>query len=536
MMEHNNTHKNTNHLDVKIVVQRAKTSFTNALQGEDELRDIYDLAMPNRNVFKNESDKTTDIFDSTAVNSTMRFANRLQTELTPPFQRWGELKPGPVHEKTEKTKLKRLIEDLQFVSKVVHGALQSGGFTTAAHECYQDLAAGQAALAIMPGDMNAPVRYTAFPQAETATELGQWDQIIGLHIKKKIDANQILNFWPKGKLSDKMKEMVKAGDSDGNSKKTKLDIFISYIWQKNETWEYHVTWPDDNFSIFTQEFPYQPFAAPRWSRLAGDSRGRGPLHVALPDIKTINKVKELLLMSAALAIVGIYTIVDDGVVNPNTVRLVPGALIGVSSNGSGFAGPSIKQLETGRNFDLTQLLLEDLRISIKKALLDDQLPPDAGPVRSATEIVQRIKELAQDSGAAFGRLYDEWIVPIFKATIAILQQQKIIPSDLDIPIDSLNFKIQVTSPLARIQDIQDLEGVIQYLNITKDTMGEETAEVAVKMEELNGWIAKRLGVPMRFIRNEEEREEVKQQFAEIVKQQNAANQGVGQGPTVAAAA
>jgi len=150
--------------------------------------------------------------------------------------------------------------------------------------------------------------------------------------------------------------------------------------------------------------------------------------------------------------------------------------------------------------------------------------------------VQRIKELAQDSGAAFGRLYDEWIVPIFKATLAILQQQKIIPSDLDIPIASLNFKIQVTSPLARIQDIQDLEGVIQYLNITKDTMGEETAEVAVKMEELNGWIAKRLGVPMRFIRNEEEREEVKQQFAEIVKQQNAANQGVGQGPTVAAAA
>ena len=45
------------------------------------------------------------------------------------------------------------------------------------------------------------------------------------------------------------------------------------------------------------------------------------------DIKTLNKTLELLLKNASLAISGIYTAADDGVLNPNNIRITPGAII-----------------------------------------------------------------------------------------------------------------------------------------------------------------------------------------------------------------
>ena len=52
--------------------------------------------------------------------------------------------------------------------------------------------------------------------------------------------------------------------------------------------------------------------------------------------------------------------------------------------------------------------------------MDRSLPPDAGPVRSATEIVERIKELQVDIGPAFGRIMKELVVPLVMRTLQIL--------------------------------------------------------------------------------------------------------------------
>ena len=56
--------------------------------------------------------------------------------------------------------------------------------------------------------------------------------------------------------------------------------------------------------------------------------------------------------------------------------------------------------------------MKDLQDSIKKQLLDDGLPPDDMSARSATEIVAKQKELAQNLGSAFGRLITEALIPI----------------------------------------------------------------------------------------------------------------------------
>ena len=501
------------------MLARAKSAFKTQKPDSTEIREIYKYAMPNRNVFDTEEDRMIGVYDSTAISATARFANRLQTDLTPPFQKWFVLKAGPLVIDENERLAKN--ERLQLISDITRAAMTSGGFTTAGHELYQDLAAGQGVMLILPSMQGAPVRYISVPSTQSATENGEWGEQIGLHWKRKLLISQLDNFWPNAKFSEDLGSKVKIDTSE-----EKVNVFMSFVRDKDNIakWDYIVTVDLMDEVIFQQKFNYKPFVAPRWSKQPGDDRGRGPLQLAIPDIKTINKVKELLLASAALAIVGAYTVIDDGVLNADNLSIEPGALIPVSSNGSGFSGPSIKELPTGRNFDITQLVLDDLRTSIKKIMLDDQLPPELGAVRSATEIVARAKELAQDSGAAFGRLYDEYLVPVIQATIAILTDFGVIKDEIE--IDNLEFSVQILSSLARVQDLADIETIIQYVEIAAGIAGPDALLVTTKLNELLPWIAERMGVPAKFIRSEDERTE----FEKIRAAQIAAEGGI---PTAA---
>ena len=66
-----------------------------------------------------------------------------------------------------------------------------------------------------------------------------------------------------------------------------------------------------------------PFICFRWGTCAGEVYGRGPLFNALSDIKVTNKVMEMVLENAQMAISGIYQMEDDGVINIDTINLVP---------------------------------------------------------------------------------------------------------------------------------------------------------------------------------------------------------------------
>ena len=45
------------------------------------------------------------------------------------------------------------------------------------------------------------------------------------------------------------------------------------------------------------------------------------------------KVKELVLKNASLAVSGVYPAAADGVLNPQTIQITPGAIIPVARNG-----------------------------------------------------------------------------------------------------------------------------------------------------------------------------------------------------------
>ena len=95
-----------------------------------------------------------------------------------------------------------------------------------------------------------------------------------------------------------------------------------------------------------------------------------------------------------MSISGIYQMEDDGVINPDTINLVPGTIIPKAMGSAG-----LQPIQAAGRFDVAQLVLGDLRLNIKRALYNDMLGnPDKTPA-TATEIAERMADLSRRMGA-----------------------------------------------------------------------------------------------------------------------------------------
>jgi len=256
-----------------------------------------------------------------------------------------------------------------------------------------------------------------------------------------------------------------------------------------------------------------PWVVSRYMKVAGEIYGRGPVLTALPDIKTLNKTKELLLKNASLAITGVYTAADDGVLNPATIKITPGAIIPVARNG-GPQGEALKPLPRAGDFNVSQIVINDLVQSIKRTLLDESLPPDNMSARSATEVVERMKELAQNLGSAFGRLINETMIPLVTKILEVMDDDGII--NLPLRVNGLEVKVSPVSPLAMAQNLDEINSIVQFMQIAQG-LGPE-AQLAIKPGAVIDYIADKLGVPASVRANEQERKAQMEQMAQMAQQ------------------
>jgi hypothetical protein len=240
----------------------------------------------------------------------------------------------------------------------------------------------------------------------------------------------------------------------------------------------------------------------RYMKVAGEIYGRGPLMTALPDIKTLNKTIELLLKNASLAVAGVYTAADDGVLNPNTVKLTPGAIIPVARNG-GPQGEALKPLPRAGDFNVTQLVINDLRQNIKRILLDESLPPDNMSARSATEIVERMKELSQNLGSAFGRLINETMIPLTAKILEVMDERGLI--DMPLRVNGLEVRVVPVAPLAMAQNMEEVSAIMQYAQIMATPTFGTDGQLALKTDVLPDYLGDKLGVPLAVRNTQAER-------------------------------
>jgi antitoxin component of RelBE/YafQ-DinJ toxin-antitoxin module len=186
----------------------------------------------------------------------------------------------------------------------------------------------------------------------------------------------------------------------------------------------------------------------------------------------------------------------------------------VARNG-GPQGESLRPLPRSGDPQLSQIVIDQLQMSIKKILLDESIPRDDMSARSATEIQQRIQELAQNLGSAFGRLITEVMTPIVQRTLQIMDAQNLI--ELPLKVNGLEVKIKPVSPIAQSQNNQDINNVIQFAQIVSQ-LGPE-GQTILKIGKMADYIAEKLGIPANLTNSEEERAMIVQQTQELIQQQ-----------------
>ena len=494
--------------------------YNAAWQRKENWRSLYEqcyqYALPQRNLFDGYWEdgqsgriKNLQVFDSTAVHGVQRFANRLQSGLFPPDKNWMELFPGTeIPEDSQEV----VREGLQSISQKFFSILRQTNFDLAMGEFLLDLSVGTGVMLVQPGDDLQPIRFQSIPQYLVALEEGPQGTVENVYRKMRVAAENIPVIWPDSELPDVLKKKIQDAPQE------MINLQESTILNVSEgDYGYYVCYKasDTETSMLVyRKLKISPWIVSRFSKVAGEVMGRGPVVSALGDILTLNKAVELLLKNASLNISGVYTAVDDGVLNPQTIRIVPGAVIPVASNG-GARGSSLQPLQRAGDLQLTQIVLQDLRMNIKRTLLDDSLPPDNMSARSATEIVERMRELATNLGSAFGRLITETMVPLVRRSMHIMDEAGLIT--LPLRVNGLEVRVVPVSPLAKAQHLDDIQDAMQWAQISS-SLG-PVAQSTIKADAVADYVADKLGVPTALRTSGEERQELEQQIGQMMQQQ-----------------
>ena len=449
-------------------------------------RDCYAHALPSRG--PNRAGGATDTtYDGTAADAVEQLAASLLAELTPPWSSWLALEPAAGVTTSEARALAPMLED---AGRRILAQFHRSNFAVELHQCFLDLACvGTATLAFEEaptGDASA-FGFTAVPADDIFIEAGPGGQVRGHFRINRLRAVDILQRYDPWRLGpdlaerlqrepDRRLELVEAVLAEGQG-----HVYAAFLGGGG----------GDSVLLEQGHFQTSPFITFRWTKGAGDVYGRSPVMTALPDVKTANKVVELVLKNASMAITGMWQADDDGVLNPHNVRLQPGAVIPKAPGSSG-----LTPLETPGRFDVSDLILDDLRARIRHTLLVDRLGPVKDARMTATEVLERSSESARLLGAVYGRLHAELIDPLIRRALVILARRGEVPAAV---LDRRVVEPRHQGPLARAQARDDVRHVLSWIEQTQ-RLGAEAGDT-VDVPAVARWLARTLGVPAELVRD-----------------------------------
>jgi len=426
------------------------------------------------------------LFDATAADAAEQLAASLLAELAPPWSRWFGLVPARAATQAGGAP-EPLVATLAEAAETLQGHLDRSNFALELHQAFLDLVvAGTGVLSVEeapPGDPSA-LRFRAVPLREAVLEEGASGRLDTVFRVLRLTEAELRARFPAAPLPPLR------GERDA-----KLRV-VEAAWPDPRTGHRFAAVLDaeDGPPLLLAEgrFAESPFIAFRWLKLPGETYGRGPVAKALPDIRTANKVVELILKNASIAATGIWQAEDDGVLNPATIRLVPGAIIPKAAGSAG-----LTPLAAPGNFDVSQIVLQDLRARIRSALLADRIAQAEKSAMTATEVMERSATAARLLGATYGRLQAELLTPLIARCLAVLRRRGEIPPAV---LDGREVRLVYASPLARVQARADAADTILFLEAAAKLGGEAAASVDAGAAAR--WLARTLGAPPEILRPE----------------------------------
>lgn len=521
-------------LTITQLKERMKQAWSEKELWRGQLDDAYALCFPTRNRHGQGhvpgDEPGSVVYDSTLMASNINLANKIQADVFPAFDEWLKLVPGVAFNSQIVSPQQRqeVQGRLDQVNAVHEAAMDVSNFDQTVNEMLLDYNVGQGTMMVLEGENPTPLQYVGVNPAQVAMDEGPFGTIGAYFRKHPVFPRNVRAEWGTHDTNPSIwpgwwDEW--ANDVDNN--KTRIIVEeASYFSPEEKTWYFVLIAPsaeegvpneevvEGGVKLIEKKMEQTVWLSPRWNKEAGEVYGRGPVLYALPNAKVLNRTIELILKNASVTLFPPMTYIDDMEFNPAMFSMAPGYLNAVARNG-GSLGKSVEPLQIGGDLRMAQLVLEELKASIKKLMLDDQLPPPTGAVHSPTEIMARQRELQRNESAPFGRLNKEFIRPLAQKNLNILSKKGFIES---IEIDGLVIDLQVMNPQA---DIKNEEAVLKLQRTIEvaQSITPELPMLTLNIEDIPRYVGEKMGIPNSLLRSTEEMNQMQDQAAQIQQQQ-----------------
>ncbi len=488
----------------KMVLERYQKAKERRGVWESHWQECYDFALPQRSGFFSQSvpgEKRSDkLFDGTAPDAVDQLAASMLAHLTPPWASWFGLTAGP---EVAPEQVDGVNQTLEKASKVLQTHFERSNFSIEMHQCFLDLVTvGSACLMFeeAPAGEASAFRFTAVPLSQVMMEEGISGLLSDTFRRNEMTFAHLQARFPEGNFPA---DMVARSEKEKDHRYAVVEAVIENgpRFDYMAVLEHGYGGVGEPVLLRKGVFSHSPFIGFRWLKAPGESYGRSPVMKALPDIKTANKVVELALKNASIAVTGIWQADDDGVLNPATIKLVPGTIIPKAVGSAG-----LTPLQSPGSFDLSQVVLEELRKRIRHALLADKLGATDNKQMTATEVLERSAEMARILGATYGRLQAELLTPLVVRALAILVRRGEVET---VRVDGRYVDLQYKSPLARQQTRKEAQDILAWIQ-SLSALGPQAMGLIDPIKTAR-FLAKAYGVPADILKTQEELEQATSQ-------------------------
>lgn len=464
------------------------------------------------------------ILDDTAADSARVLASSIVSGTTPANSLWFGLDAG--EESTDENAW--LDEKGRQIFENIHGA----NFDSVAFECAIDLVC--AGWFVMYRDWieeEQSYHFEQWPLGQcyiSASKVGGAVDTIYREVEMTVE--QIVSIYGIDKVSRKVAEAHAAEKYDDKITVVHA-IYPRGIHAVNGSMAKNMAFASCHVEVnakhILRESGYHTFpcVVPRWMLVPGSPYATGPMAQALGAIRTINDIKALELANLDLATAGMWIAVDDGVLNPRSIKVGPRKIIVANDT------ESMKPLTPGTDFNVAFNAEDRLQRAIRKIMLADQLQPQDGPVMTATEVHVRVQLIRQLLGPIYGRLQAEYLQPLVNGCFDRAYRAGVLGQAPD-SLQSRVFSVKYLGPLARAQRLEDVTAMDRFENtLMLEAQADPTVIDLYDFEEAARERGKFLGIPQKVMRTQDgvdklrdERKKTQQQAQQQAQQHEMMSQ------------
>ncbi len=398
------------------------------------------------------------LFDNTGPQSLELLGGILHGILTNVDSQWCEYTSGD----PEIDALEHVRTYLQARATELHHILNNSNFNMEVHEMYMDICGFGTAVLSIEEDEEDEVRFMTKFIGEVYIKENARGKVNEIYLEYEWNARQIVSEYGDKNLPEAVKKAFEKNEE-------KKFIVVNAIYPndyksgkpdaKGHSYASLHCLPELKHEIKKEGYRDFPMVVPRFSKASGETYGRSPAMVALPEVKVLNKMVEVTLIGAEKVVDPPLQAPDDGFISQ--LNTFPGGISYYRAGGNDYIRPVFNDAKVDFGFQM----ITEKQNKIKDSFYINQMTLQPGGAnRTAYETAQIIEQAMRFMGPFLGRMQNEFLKPTIGRVTEILFRRGIF-KEADIPAELKGKKINVkySSFIAKSQRMGEAQNIMRFL-------------------------------------------------------------------------